>query len=56
MKCATQGDATTPELCTRWMQLGSLCYGFYRNHNTIGKQEQAPSTFSDPYRYVTHTA
>ncbi|CAL1275533.1 unnamed protein product [Larinioides sclopetarius] len=43
--CGFNGD-TTPELCTRWMQLGAF-YPFYRNHNGRGEKAQDPVALGD---------
>ncbi|EAS00396.2 glycosyl hydrolase family 31 protein (macronuclear) [Tetrahymena thermophila SB210] len=47
--CGLNGNAT-PELCARWMQLGSL-YPFSRNHNGNESISQEPYAFPD-YHYV----
>jgi len=40
---------TTPNLCARWNQLGSV-YPFMRNHNIKESSDQDPSAFfNSPY-------
>lgn len=41
--CGFNGD-TTEQLCTRWMELGSL-YPFARNHNSKDQRPQEPYVF-----------
>jgi len=47
--CGLFGNAT-PEICARWMQLGSL-YPFSRNHNGNTSVSQEPYAFP-AYEYV----
>jgi len=46
--CGFMGD-TTPELCTRWTQLG-VFYTFARNHHEKNTGRQEPFIFEERYR------
>jgi len=48
-------EDTTEELCSRWMQLGTL-YPFSRNHNTVGARSQEPYAFGPTLLNVSRTA
>jgi len=50
------GDFSPPEMAVRWHQLGATVFGFFRNHNSAGKPDQAPSSYADPYRSAMRAA
>ncbi|XP_052262842.1 lysosomal alpha-glucosidase-like isoform X2 [Dreissena polymorpha] len=52
--CGFMGE-TTPELCTRWMQLGAF-YPFMRNHNMLLTRDQDPASFDTTTQNIMRDA
>eukprot|EP00817_Percolomonadidae_sp_ATCC50343_P002529 CAMPEP_0117418150 /NCGR_PEP_ID=MMETSP0758-20121206/1_1 /TAXON_ID=63605 /ORGANISM="Percolomonas cosmopolitus, Strain AE-1 (ATCC 50343)" /LENGTH=835 /DNA_ID=CAMNT_0005198505 /DNA_START=128 /DNA_END=2636 /DNA_ORIENTATION=- len=53
--CGFNG-ATTPELCARWIVLGSLGYTFTRDHNSINQPAQELYALGDEVKQIAQKA